>query len=64
MPVLGFLSVTLSVWLTLFPHTMLGVECASVFAIFTSQAWNLAFAFHQSLVTQPRELDEAPGSCG
>ncbi|GAA3094355.1 NitT/TauT family transport system permease protein [Kribbella aluminosa] len=58
-PVLGFLSVTLSVWLTLFPHTTLGVECASVFAIFTSQAWNLTFAFYNSLVTQPRELDEA-----
>jgi NitT/TauT family transport system permease protein len=58
-PVLGFLSVTLTVWLTLFPHTMLGVECASVFAIFTSQAWNMTFAFYHSLITQPRELDEA-----
>ena len=58
-PVLGFLSVTLTVWLTLFPHTLLGVECASVFAIFTSQAWNMTFAFYHSLVTQPRELDEA-----
>lgn len=58
-PVLGFLSVTLTVWLTLFPHTVLGVECASVFAIFTSQAWNMTFAFYHSLVTQPRELDEA-----
>jgi NitT/TauT family transport system permease protein len=58
-PVLGFLSITLTVWLTLFPHTLLGVECASVFAIFTSQAWNMTFAFYHSLVTQPRELDEA-----
>jgi NitT/TauT family transport system permease protein len=58
-PVLGFLSVTLAVWLTLFPHTTLGVECAAVFAIFTSQAWNMTFAFYHSLVTQPRDLDEA-----
>jgi NitT/TauT family transport system permease protein len=58
-PVLAFLSVTLSVWLTLFPGSVLGVECAAVFAIFTSQAWNMTFAFYQSLVTQPRELDEA-----
>ncbi|MBV8983558.1 MAG: ABC transporter permease subunit, partial [Acidimicrobiia bacterium] len=58
-PVLGFLSVTLTIWLTLFPHTVLGVECAAVFAIFTSQAWNMTFAFYNSLVTQPRELDEA-----
>jgi NitT/TauT family transport system permease protein len=58
-PVLGFLSVTLTIWLTLFPHTELGVESAAVFAIFTSQAWNMTFAFYQSLVTQPGELDEA-----
>lgn len=58
-PVLGFLSVTLSMWLTLFPHSELGVECASVFAIFTSQAWNMTFAFYQALVSQPRDLDEA-----
>ncbi len=59
-PILGFLSITLSIWLTLFPPgTELGVECASVFAIFTSQAWNMTFAFYQSLITQPRDLDEA-----
>ncbi|QDZ15475.1 ABC transporter permease [Humibacter ginsenosidimutans] len=58
-PVLGFLSVTLSVWLVLFPGSMLGLECASVFAIFTSQAWNMTFAFYSSLTTQPRDLDEA-----
>ncbi|CCH79604.1 ABC-type anion transport system, duplicated permease component [Nostocoides japonicum T1-X7] len=58
-PVLGFLSVTLTLWLTLFPRTVLGVECASVFAIFTSQAWNMTFAFYQSLTTQSRDLDEA-----
>ncbi|HET9647532.1 MAG TPA: ABC transporter permease subunit [Microlunatus sp.] len=58
-PVLGFLSVTLALWLTLFPNTVFGLECAAVFAIFTSQVWNMTFAFYQSLVTQPRELDEA-----
>ncbi|UQB13759.1 ABC transporter permease [Clavibacter nebraskensis] len=58
-PVLAFLSVTVTMWLALFPGSQLGVECASVFAIFTSQAWNLTFAFYQSLVTQPAELDEA-----
>ncbi|HEY5223717.1 MAG TPA: ABC transporter permease subunit [Microbacteriaceae bacterium] len=58
-PVLGFLSVTLAVWLTLFPNNMLGLECASIFAIFTSQTWNMTFAFYQSLITQPRDLDEA-----
>lgn len=58
-PVLAFLSVTVTIWLTLFPHTQLGLECSSVFAIFTSQAWNMTFSFYQSLVTQPKDLDEA-----
>ncbi|MBN9207667.1 MULTISPECIES: ABC transporter permease [Microbacterium] len=58
-PVLAFLSVTLTVWLVIFPNSELGVECASIFAIFTSQAWNMTFAFYNSLTTQPRDLDEA-----
>lgn len=58
-PVLGFLSVTLGVWLALFPGSTLGVELAAIFAIFTSQVWNMTFAFYQSLITQPRDLDEA-----
>jgi NitT/TauT family transport system permease protein len=35
------------------------LECASIFAIFTSQAWNMTFAFYHSLSSQPSELDEA-----
>ena len=58
-PVLGFLSVTVTLFIRLFPHSVLGLECASVFAVFTSMAWNLTFAFYHSLVSQPRDLDEA-----
>ncbi|MBB1151633.1 ABC transporter permease [Amycolatopsis dendrobii] len=58
-PVLGFLSVTITGFVALFPGSQLGLECASIFAIFTSQAWNMTFAFHHSLVSQPRDLDEA-----
>ncbi|GAA4535645.1 ABC transporter permease [Amycolatopsis samaneae] len=58
-PILGFLSVTITGFIALFPGSQLGLECASVFAIFTSQAWNMTFSFYHSLVTQPRELDEA-----
>ncbi|WP_284740411.1 ABC transporter permease [Amycolatopsis sp. RTGN1] len=58
-PILGFLSVTITGFIALFPGSELGLECASIFAIFTSQAWNMTFAFHHSLVSQPRELDEA-----
>nr|WP_314685815.1 ABC transporter permease subunit [uncultured Bifidobacterium sp.] len=61
-PVLGFLSATITIWLTLFPHSMLGVEAASIFAIFTSQAWNMTFSFHHSLLSEPQELDEAARS--
>lgn len=58
-PILGFLSVTVTGFIALFPGSSLGLECASIFAIFTSQAWNMTFAFHHSLLSQPRELDEA-----
>jgi NitT/TauT family transport system permease protein len=57
-PVLGFLSITVTGFLALFPGSYLGLECAAIFAIFTSQAWNLAFSFYHSLHAQSRELDE------
>ena len=57
-PVLGFLSITVTGFIALFPGSLLGLELASIFAIFTSQAWNMTFAFYQSLRTVPRELDE------
>jgi NitT/TauT family transport system permease protein len=57
-PVLGFLSFTVTLFLGVFPGSTLGPECAAIFAIFTSQAWNMAFSFYQSLRTVPRDLDE------
>ncbi len=57
-PILGFLSVTVTFFLGLFPGSVLGAECAAVFVIFTSQAWNMAFSFYQSLLTVPEDLDE------
>lgn len=58
-PILGFLSVTVTGFIALFPGSQLGLECAAVFAIFTSQAWNMTFSFYHSLVSQPRDLDES-----
>jgi NitT/TauT family transport system permease protein len=58
-PILGFLSVTVTGFIALFPGSYLGLELAAIFAIFTSQAWNLTFSFYHSLLTQPRDLDEA-----
>jgi NitT/TauT family transport system permease protein len=57
-PILGFLSFTVTFFLGLFPGNTLGAELAAIFAIFTSQAWNMAFALYQSLRTVPRDLDE------
>ena len=61
-PILGFLSFTVTFFLGLFPGSILGAECAAVFAIFTSQAWNMAFSFYQSLRTVPRDLEEVAES--
>ncbi len=58
-PILGFLSFTVTFFLALFPGSTLGAECAAIFAIFTSQAWNMAFSFYQSLRSVPRDLEEA-----
>src|SRR5271168_2511508 len=57
-PILGFLSFTVTFFLNLFPGNTMGAELAAIFAIFTSQAWNMAFSFYQSLRTVPRDLDE------
>jgi NitT/TauT family transport system permease protein len=58
-PILGFLSITVTGFIALFPGRLLGVECAAIFAIFTSQAWNMTFSIYQSLRTVPAELIEA-----
>jgi NitT/TauT family transport system permease protein len=63
-PVLGFLSFTVTGFMALAPGSVLGVEFAAIFAVFTSQAWNMAFSFYQSLRTLPGDLDEAARAFG
>jgi NitT/TauT family transport system permease protein len=58
-PILGFLAVTVTFFVRLFPGSQLGLECAAIFAVFTSQAWNITFSFYHSLISQPAEFDEA-----
>jgi NitT/TauT family transport system permease protein len=58
-PILGFISITIVFFMALAPGRVLGAEFAAIFAIFTSQAWNMAFSFYQSLRTVPTELVEA-----
>src|SRR5712692_2665025 len=61
-PILGFVSVTIVFFMSLAPGRVLGAEFAAIFAIFTSQAWNMAFSFYQSLRTVPPDLEEVARS--
>ncbi len=58
-PILGYLSITVTGFIALFPGSLIGVQLAVVFAVFTSQVWNMTFAFYQALITLPKDLDEA-----
>ena len=58
-PVLGFLSITVVGFIALFPDSMLGPECAAIFAIFIAQVWNITLGLYQSLRNVPHDLKEA-----
>ncbi|MEK6346499.1 MAG: ABC transporter permease subunit [Burkholderia sp.] len=61
-PVLGYISFTVTFFLALFPGRVIGAEFAAIFAIFTSQAWNMTFSFYQSMRSVPRDLSEVSRS--
>jgi NitT/TauT family transport system permease protein len=61
-PILGFLTFTVVFFMNLFPGRVLGAELACVFAIFTSQAWNMTFSMYQSIRNVPKDLEEATQS--
>ncbi len=56
-PVLGYLSFTVTGFIALFPGRLLGAELAAIFAVFTSEVWNMTFSLFQSLRTVPRDLE-------
>jgi NitT/TauT family transport system permease protein len=58
-PILSFLPGVVLALIALFPHSVVGLELSAIILIFTSQAWNLAFAFHQALMTIPKDLSDA-----
>ena len=58
-PILGYLSVVIGPLIMLFPNSLIGPQCAAIFAVFTSQVWNMLLSFYQSLRTVPEELVEA-----
>jgi len=61
-PVLGFISITIVFFLSLTPGRVAGAELVAIFAIFTAQAWNMAFSFYQSLRSIPDELQDVARS--
>ncbi|AEI35075.1 ABC transporter permease subunit [Francisella salina] len=58
-PLLGFLTFTTAFFIFLFPHSIMGLEAAAIFGIFTSQAWNMALILYQTIRIVPAELTEA-----
>jgi len=58
-PVLSFLAITTVGFVALFRGSMLGPECAAIFAVFTAQVWNMTLSFYQSMRTVPDDLKEA-----
>ena len=58
-PILGFLAITVSVFLAMFPYSLWGAQAAVIFGIFTAQVWNMILSFYQSLKTVPKELKES-----
>ena len=63
-PVLGYIALVVALIARLLPGSALGYELAAVFALFTSQAWNLTFSLYQSLKTVPKDLREAARAFG
>jgi NitT/TauT family transport system permease protein len=62
-PILSFLPVVLLSFSAILP-TRAAAELASIVLIFTSQVWNLTFAWYQALKTIPTELCEVSTAFG
>jgi NitT/TauT family transport system permease protein len=58
LPILGYISFSVTIFLTIFPSSVMGAEVAAIFAIFTSQAWNMTFSFYYSLKSVPQDLKD------
>ncbi|MDP1808348.1 MAG: ABC transporter permease subunit [Actinomycetota bacterium] len=58
-PVLGFFPAAVFFFVNLMNGSRIGVEMASVFLIFTSQAWNMTFGVYESLTTMPKDVRDA-----
>lgn len=58
-PILGFFPAAIFFFIAIFEESLLGIELAAIFLIFTCQAWNLAFSTYESVSSIPNDLREA-----
>ncbi|CAH0536253.1 ABC transporter permease [Vibrio marisflavi] len=58
-PLLGFITFSTIIFINLFPNSVMGLEAAAIFGVFTGQAWNMALVVYQTLRIVPKEVDEA-----
>lgn len=55
-PILGYISFTITGFIALFPGNILGFELAVIFAVFTCQVWNIIYSLYQSFISIPEDL--------
>lgn len=58
LPILGYLTLAAAVFVHAFPNRSVGFEAVALFAIFTSQVWNMILSFYQSLRMVPASMQE------
>lgn len=63
-PIIGFFPAAIYLFIRLTGGGELGIELASVFLIFTSQAWNMTFGVYEAILTIPTDAREALESFG
>jgi NitT/TauT family transport system permease protein len=63
-PVIGFFPAAITFFIMISNGHRLGVEAAAIFLIFTSQAWNMAFAVYEATKTIPQDNMDAIASFG
>ncbi len=57
-PILGFFPAAIAFFIILFNGSIIGIELAAIFLIFTSMAWNMIFSVYESVLSIPSELLE------
>lgn len=63
-PILGFFPAAVFIIVSTFNGSVLGLELASIFLIFTSMVWNMTFDVYESLLTIPKDILAASKAFG